>query len=134
MNFERITLQDIIIARSRIKKYIRHTPLEYNWEFSSLYESEIYLKLENLQITGSFKPRGTFNKLLKLKQKERESGVIAPSAGNHGIGLAYAAGLLKISAHVYILVGTDKGKVHALERFVLLLTFSIQLRKQGWQH
>lgn len=112
-----MTLLDILHTQKRIKGFIRQTPLEFNLEYSRLYESEIYLKLENLQITGSFKPRGSFNKLLKLNTTERKHGVIAPSAGNHGIGLAYAAHQLGIPANVYIPLDADKGKVNVLKSY-----------------
>lgn len=59
-----LTLQEIIQTHKRIRPYIRHTPLEYSEELSHLYKSEIYLKLENLQVTGSFKSRGALNRLL----------------------------------------------------------------------
>ena len=120
---EKIKLQDIVDARSRINSYIVHTPLEYNAQFSSLYGSEIFLKLENHQVTGSFKTRGSFNKLLTLDQQSRERGVIAPSAGNHGIGLAYAAKQLGIPAHVYLPFDTDDSKVKTLESYGASISF-----------
>ncbi|RFU66402.1 threonine/serine dehydratase [Peribacillus saganii] len=123
MNHTTITLQEIIQAHQRIKNYIRHTPLEYNVEFSRLYGAEVYLKLENLQVTGSFKPRGSFNKLLALSHTERKRGVIAPSAGNHGIGLAYAANQLKVPAHVYLPNEADPSKINALESYGAAITF-----------
>jgi threonine dehydratase len=118
-----LNIQDFKEARERIQPYIRHTPLEYNWELSSLFAANIFLKLENLQVTGSFKARGSFNKLLTLTQEQRERGVIAPSAGNHGIGLAYAAHQLNIPALVYLPKDADSSKVKALEQFGALNTF-----------
>lgn len=123
MNTDTITLQKIIQARQRIGPYIHHTPLEYNTEFSRLYNANIYLKLENLQITGSFKPRGALNRLLTLNDTDRSRGVIAPSAGNHGIGLAYAAERLNIPAHVYLPKDADPGKIRSLERYGALVKF-----------
>jgi threonine dehydratase len=123
MMHKQVDFHAIKEARGRIQPYIRHTPLEYNGELSSKYGSSIYLKLENHQVTGSFKPRGSFNKLLTLNQEERERGVIAPSAGNHGIGLAYAASQLKIPAHVYLPKDADSSKVKALEQFGACVTF-----------
>ncbi|MGG1396846.1 threonine/serine dehydratase [Bacillus salipaludis] len=123
MNSDLITLQHIIQAHGRIKPYIRHTPLEYNGELSRLYDSDIYFKLENLQVTGSFKARGAFNKLLTLQKNQREQGVIAPSAGNHGIGLAYAAQRLNVPAFVYLPFDADESKVKALERYGAVITY-----------
>ncbi|MED3564249.1 threonine/serine dehydratase [Bacillus xiapuensis] len=123
MHSEHITLQDIIQAHGRIKPYIRHTPLEYTWELSRLYDSDIHLKLENLQITGSFKARGALNKLLTMEKNQRERGVIAPSAGNHGIGLAYAASQLNVPAFVYLPFDADESKVKALEGYGASITY-----------
>ncbi|WP_081810702.1 threonine ammonia-lyase [Bacillus sp. UNC438CL73TsuS30] len=123
MNSNLITLQHLIQAHGRIKPYIRHTPLEYNGELSGLYDNDIYLKLENLQITGSFKARGAFNKLLTLEKNHREIGVIAPSAGNHGIGLAYAAHKLNVPACIYLPFDADESKVKALESYGATITY-----------
>ncbi|MDU0811824.1 threonine ammonia-lyase [Bacillus siamensis] len=123
MNQSNITLQEFIQTHKRIRPYIRHTPLEYSEELSRLYKSDIYLKLENLQVTGSFKPRGSLNRLLTLDEIDRKRGVIAPSAGNHGIGLAYAAKRLNVPAHVYLPKDADLGKVQSLERYGSLLKF-----------
>jgi threonine dehydratase len=118
-----ITLEEIIQTHRRIQPYIRHTPLEYSEEFSRLYKSDIYLKLENLQVTGSFKARGSLNRLLTLDEVERKRDVIAPSAGNHGIGLAYAAQRLNVPAHVYLPKNADLSKVQSLEKYGALLKF-----------
>ena len=118
-----ITLQDIIQAHKRIQAYIYHTPLEYSEKISILYDSNIYLKLENLQVTGSFKPRGALNRLLTLDDTERKRGVIAPSAGNDGIGLAYAAKRLNVPAYVYLPKDADASKICSLERYGALIKF-----------
>ncbi|WHY92424.1 threonine/serine dehydratase [Neobacillus cucumis] len=123
MNSDLITLQHVIQAHGLIKPYIRHTPLEYNGEHSCLYDTDIYLKLENFQITGSFKARGAFNKLLNLEKNQRELGVIAPSAGNHGIGLAYAAHKLNVPACIYLPFDADESKVKALESYGATITY-----------
>lgn len=122
-NLINITLQDIIQAHKRIQAYIYHTPLEYSEKISSIYDSNIYLKLENLQVTGSFKPRGSINRLLTLDDTERKRGVIAPSAGNHGIGLAYAAKRLNVPAYVYLPKDADTSKVKSLERYGAMIKF-----------
>jgi threonine dehydratase len=71
-------------AATRIAPFIRHTPLTHD------SENDIYLKWENHQVTGSFKARGAFNKVLSLQPWERQEGLITASAGNHGQGLALA--------------------------------------------
>ena len=92
-----LSLSDIQSARDRIKHTIEMTPCDYSEILSRLYGCHIYLKLENLQITGSFKPRGAFNKMLQLTSEQRAAGVIAASAGNHAQGVAYAARQLGIN-------------------------------------
>lgn len=82
-----VSMQDIMIAHARIRPFVRHTPLERSIELSRRVGGEVYLKMENLQLTGSFKPRGAFNRLQRLSDSERLRGVVAPTAGNHGIRL-----------------------------------------------
>jgi threonine dehydratase len=85
------TLEDIKLARKRLQGITQQTPLDASATFSALSSNQIYLKLENLQKTGSFKLRGAFNKLANMTEDEKKRGVIAASAGNHAQGVAYAA-------------------------------------------
>ncbi|MGZ6525422.1 MAG: threonine ammonia-lyase, partial [Tumebacillaceae bacterium] len=85
------TLEDFLAARENLKGVIHNTPLDYSKTFSDLSHNEIYMKLENLQKTGSFKIRGAFHKIAMLTEAERQNGVIAASAGNHAQGVAYGA-------------------------------------------
>ncbi|ABU57651.1 threonine ammonia-lyase [Roseiflexus castenholzii] len=89
-------------ARSRIAPFVRHTPLMPLPALRSDFHPNLRLKLENLQVAGSFKVRGVFNHLLQLDVAQRERGVIAASGGNHGLALAYAAWRLGIPAVVYL--------------------------------
>lgn len=84
-----VTLDDIRAARARIGDVIYHSPCPYSLSLSRLCGSEIYCKLDHLQMTGSFKERGARNKLLTLSPHEKSRGVIAASAGNHGLGVSY---------------------------------------------
>src|SRR3954468_15613062 len=84
-----VTLDSIQAARRRIADKIYHSPCPYSLMLSRLCGCEIYCKLDHLQVTGSFKERGARNKLKLLTEQERRTGVIAVSAGNHGLGLAY---------------------------------------------
>src|SRR3954471_17393196 len=95
-----ITLTDIQAARERIGDAIYHSPAPYSLSLSQLCGCEIYCKLDHLQMTGSFKERGARNKLLMLTDEQRKRGVIAASAGNHALGLAYHGQLLKIPVTV----------------------------------
>ncbi len=95
-----ITLEKIKDAHKKILPFINYTPLVHS-EYLSNY-SNVKLKLENFQITGSFKLRGALNKLLSLSKSEKEKGVIAVSTGNHGKGVAYASKVLGIKSTIYM--------------------------------
>src|SRR4051812_21138840 len=84
-----ISLADIKKARERIGDAVYHSPTPYSLSLSRLCGCEIYCKLDHLQVTGSFKERGARNKLLLLPDEQRRAGVIAASAGNHGLALAF---------------------------------------------
>ncbi|WP_213975783.1 threonine ammonia-lyase [Tepidanaerobacter acetatoxydans] len=86
-----ITLKDIQEAKSSLRNVVYKTSLVHNTTFSEMAKSSVYLKMENLQKTGSFKLRGAFNKISRLPEKDRKNGVIASSAGNHAQGVAMAA-------------------------------------------
>lgn len=95
-----LTMRDIYSARARIAPIARKTPLISSPALSELTGSEITLKLECLQETGSFKPRGAANKILSLDPGVRQRGVITVSSGNHGRALAYVAHRLGLRAVV----------------------------------
>jgi len=92
--------QKIVKAKERVSPYIHETPIDYSKTFSDSTESQLYLKLENLQKTGSFKVRGAFNKLLSISESLRSRGVIAVSAGNHAQGVAFAARALGVHSTI----------------------------------
>lgn len=98
----RVTAHDVWKARRRIKKYVTTTPLLNSDMLSKKFGAEIWMKMENLQLTGSFKVRGAVNTLLTLTESERARGVIAASAGNHAQGVCYAARLLGVSALIVV--------------------------------
>jgi threonine dehydratase len=95
-----VSIDDIEQARRRIKGHIKTTPLHHSQYLSELIEGSVFLKLENEQITGSFKVRGALNRLMTLTKEEAKKGVITASTGNHGLGTAFAAKRLGISAKV----------------------------------
>ncbi len=97
-----LPFQAIDAARTRIAPFVRRTPLMPLPALRSDFHPNLRIKLENLQVSGSFKARGVFNHLLQLDQAQRERGVIAASGGNHGLALAYAAWRLGIPATVYL--------------------------------
>lgn len=125
-----LSLSEIYKAHKRIKQYIRNTPLDYSFQLSKELRTSIYLKLENLQVTGSFKPRGSLNKLLNQKPQR---GVIASTAGNHGIGVSYAAYKLGIKADIYLPTWADKNKIAKLEQYGANLRFfeTVELAREA---
>jgi threonine dehydratase len=105
-----------VLAANRIAPYIRETPLDYSPYFSELSGANVYLKLENLQHTGSFKLRGAFNKLLSMSEEDRESGGVAASSGNHGAAIAYAMNKLGVTGPIFVPEQTSPTKVDAIKR------------------
>ena len=89
-----VTLASIQAARTRIGEAIYVSPCQQSSDLSALTGLPLYLKLENLQRTGSFKERGALNKLLTLGEEERKRGVIAASAGNHAQAAPFHASAL----------------------------------------
>src|ERR1700692_4219503 len=108
-----ITLNDIHSALRRIRESIYLSPCARSETFSQSTANDVYLKLDNLQRTGSFQERGALNKLLSLSEEERGRGVIAASAGNHAQGVAYHAGKLGIQAQICMPLTTPLIKVSA---------------------
>jgi threonine dehydratase len=108
------SLADIYLARRRIYNKVIRTPLIESRPLSKLTGSEIYLKLENLQKTGSFKLRGATNKILSLEPEALEKGVITVSSGNHGLAVSCAAREVGIPAYVSVSTATIENKVTAI--------------------
>ncbi|HVO19568.1 MAG TPA: threonine ammonia-lyase [Anaeromyxobacter sp.] len=95
-----VTLADIEAALARIRDRVYASPCARSETLSRLAGVDAHLKLENLQMTGSFKERGALNRLLLLSEAERQRGLIAASAGNHAQGVAYHAGRLGVRATI----------------------------------
>ena len=91
-----LSFEDIVRAEKIISKHIVTTPVVQSKALSAAIGEQIYLKLENQQITGSFKIRGAINAISNLNQAQKKAGVVTLSTGNHGRGLAFAANLMKI--------------------------------------
>ncbi|MGB5341597.1 MAG: pyridoxal-phosphate dependent enzyme, partial [Thermoanaerobaculia bacterium] len=103
-------------ADTRIQGYIRETPLESSAWLSQLADCEVHLKLENLQVTGSFKLRGAANRLLTLSSGERANGVVTASTGNHGSAVAYLLRAFGWPGTIYVPKTISAAKLGALER------------------
>lgn len=110
-----IRLKDIKEAAKKLEGVIVKTPLIHSYSLSELSGANVFLKLENLQRTGSFKIRGAYNKLYKLRGKVEK--VIAASAGNHAQGVALAANLLGMKAILVMPEGTPINKFLAVKHY-----------------
>lgn len=102
-------------AQERLRGLVRRTPVE-RAEWLDLGGARIHLKLENQQLSGSFKIRGALNAMLSLGNAERRRGVVAASSGNHGLAVAQARRLTGIEATVVVPVGAATAKVEAIRR------------------
>ena len=116
-------LQAILQAEQHIRPYIRTTPLEHSLHFSHITRSQVFLKLENLQTTGSFKVRGAMNALLSLTQEQRDMGVVTASSGNHGIAVAYGLNTLKMNGTIFVPENTSSAKVAAIRNYGVDIRF-----------
>jgi threonine dehydratase len=101
---------DVLAAAHRLRGIIERTPLIHSPTLSVAAGCEVYLKCENLQRTGAFKLRGAYNALASLSPELRSRGVVASSAGNHGLGIALSAQLLGIRARVFVPQGAPAVK------------------------
>ncbi|HKU50810.1 MAG TPA: threonine ammonia-lyase [Nitrososphaera sp.] len=110
-------LDDIIKAREILQNIVRKTPLQSSNTFSKLVGASIFLKLECLQLTGSFKVRGASVKISKLSDRQAEFGVIAASAGNHAQGVAYSAARKKIPCTIVMPQTASPAKVAATKSY-----------------
>ena len=112
-----VSLQDIQAAQARIHNHIRHTPLvEAKPVKQRVSRAEtVYLKLECLQICGSFKARGAVNKLFSIPEEQLQRGLVTASGGNHGLGVSYAGWLAKVPVTIYLPRSTPVAKARVLE-------------------
>ena len=101
-------------ARAFLQGRIRRTPVEPSPGLSERVGVPVWLKLESLQLTGSFKVRGAFFRMSKLSEEERRKGIATCSAGNHGKGVAYVARQLGIAARIYVPSNVDESKYRGM--------------------
>ncbi len=118
MTSESVSLADIQAAAQRIAGRVRRTPTV---QVACLHASpgpfDLWLKLENLQVTGSFKPRGATNCLLQLDTDRVARGIVTASGGNHGLAVAYAGRQAATRAVIYLPEATPRGKVEKLRQW-----------------
>ena len=113
-----ITLQEIYQAQQRIHSHVFRTPLRYSFLLSERVGASVFLKLENWQITGSFKLRGALNRMALLTDKERARGIVTASAGNHANGVGYAARAMNIApATIFVPRTAPVSKIGKLRQY-----------------
>ena len=115
--FDDVTLADVRQARERIQSYIKRTPLETNQTLSQRLKTNVSLKLEVFQKTGSFKVRGAFNKALSLTEEERRHGLVAVSGGNHAQAVAYVARTLGVRALILMPETTPRNYIDGTKEY-----------------
>jgi threonine dehydratase len=112
-----VGLEEIRRARGIVAPHLHRTPLVHSDTLSQMTGADLWLKAENLQKTGSFKPRGAINVATSLTPEERGRGLIAVSAGNHGAGLAYAARMTGTAATIVMPAGATQSKIAAIRGY-----------------
>lgn len=110
-----VDLNEIYKAKDKIKDIVLDTPFSYAPQMSQVSGIDVYLKKENLQITGAFKIRGAYNKIASLDKEQLESGVIAASAGNHAQGVALSASKFGVRAVIVMPDSTPLTKVNGVK-------------------
>lgn len=112
-----LTIEDVLAAKERIASTCTHTSLIHSYELSREFNNLVYLKPENLQVTGAFKIRGALNKIKNLSDEEKKRGLIASSAGNHAQGVAYSGHALGIDVTIVMPKTTPLIKVQATKNW-----------------
>jgi threonine dehydratase len=124
--------REILLARSKIKKYLPYSPLVHSENLSRRINGEVWLKLENRQPTGSFKVRGALSKLSNLD--DYSQGVVTGSAGNHGLGVAFAACVLGIDVvTIFVPETAPDAKISRLQEFGIDLRIAGQTYEDAHQ-
>jgi threonine dehydratase len=111
-----VTPEDVDSAAKALRPYLSPTPLQVSRAFTDKARCHVYLKIESIQPIRAFKVRGALNKLIRMPEAQRAAGVITASAGNHGMGVAYAAAVFKVPATVYVPESANPFKVEAIQR------------------
>jgi len=110
------SMSDVLRAYRFLKDRVRRTPVERSFSLSEFTGAEVFIKWENTQFCGSFKIRGALNKMYSLTPEERSLGVVTPSSGNHGQGVAFAASQLGVKAVVCVPGACPQTKRDAIRR------------------
>jgi len=113
----------VLAAEARIRPYVRETPLVRAFDLSRACGGPVFLKLENLQATGSFKLRGALNKLLAMDEAQRRRGIVTASTGNHGLAVAHALQILGLHGTIFLPENASLQKVERLRQYDVALHF-----------
>ena len=119
-----ITLNDVKAAAEKVSSYVRRTPLWKSETLSKRLGTNVYLKMELFQKTGSFKPRGAFNQMLAREKDILDKGAVAISGGNFAQGVAYASRVLGVDIIVCMAEDTPKNYVDATRGYSATIDFS----------
>src|SRR5579863_9039454 len=141
---EPLSLAQIQAARQRIAPCIRRTPLTPSASLSERLRTNVYVKLEMFQKTGSFKVRGAFNKALSLRPEERGRGIVGVSGGNHAQAIGYVARALGLRSLVLMPESTPRNYVEATRGYGAQIKFAAtaaaafaavaEYEKEGWAY
>lgn len=112
-----VTIQDVYDARERIASLVHRTPMLTSTTLSRMTNTDLHLKAEMLQRTGSFKVRGALNAAIQLSDEQKARGIVTFSAGNHGQGIAYAAKMVGCRALIFMPEGAVQAKVDAIQGY-----------------
>lgn len=123
------SLQDVFDARERIAEFVHRTPQVSSRSVGELLGTAVSLKLELLQKTGSFKPRGAFNQMLGLTPDERAAGVVGASGGNYAQGLAFAGQRLGVATRILMPETTPRNYVQATQGYGATVEFAPGIAK-----
>ena len=129
-----VSLDDIRTAQERIRDRTFRTPLVKSIKLGELCGCELYFKLENLQVTGSFKDRGVSNKLAVMSSQSLHNGVVAASAGNHAQAVSYHCGRLGVRSTIFMPQGTPLIKVMHTQRYGAEVILSGETYDDAYDH
>ena len=111
------TVEAIEKASGVLEEILTPTPFQKNPNLSDIYEAEVYLKREDLQVVRSYKIRGAYNKIRSIAPENMENGIVCASAGNHAQGVALSCSKLKIKGSIFMPVTTPKQKIEQVRMF-----------------
>ena len=110
-------VEEIIKASKVLEEILEPTPFKKNDNLSEMYDAQIFLKREDLQMVRSYKSRGAYNKIRSIEPERLASGIVCASAGNHAQGVAFSCNKLKIKGSIYMPTTTPRQKIDSVRMF-----------------